>query len=113
MKIDFRPAGKFSKVLAGESVANDNKTVSRYFAYMKSSRNKSIQHPRVMRQVISETKRDWLVTDMEVFDSKTGRLIKSLKRTVDQDGNFITKLMTIMENGKKNLKTIEHIKNKV
>jgi len=110
MKIDFRPAGKFPQVLVGEATTNDNKTVNRYFAYMKSSRNKSIQHPRVMRQEIRETKRGWLVTDMEVFDSNTGRVIKSLKRTVDKDGNFVTKLMTLGLCGNKNFKTIEHLK---
>lgn len=108
MKIDFRPAAKFSEVLVGENVSRDAKTVDRYFAYQKPHKNIYIERPMVMRQTINETKRGWLVTDMEVYDSKTGRVVKSLKREVGENGSFVTKLMTLAKNGKKNTKTVEH-----
>lgn len=108
MKIDFRPVAKFSEVLVGENVSNDAKTVDRYFAYLKQGNNPYLQRPRVMKQTIEETSIGWLVTNMEVFDSKTGRVIKSLNRNVDEEGNFITKIMTLSNSGKKQEKTVEH-----
>ena len=108
MKIDFRPASKFAKVLVGETVAPNKKSVDRFFAYEKVSRNPYNDKIMVMRQTINETKRGWLVTDMEVFDSKSGRVVKSLKRNVEQDGSFETKLTFIDKSGNKQNRTFEH-----
>lgn len=109
MKIDFRPASKFAKVLVGETVAPNKKSVDRFFAYEKVSRNPYNDKIMVMRQTINETKRGWLVTDMEVFDSKTGKAVKTLRREVDDEGNFVTDLKFIDKKGKKQNKSISHL----
>lgn len=108
MKIDFRPANKFAKVLVGETQAPNKKSVDRFFVYEKLSKNPYNTKTMVMRQTISETKRGWLVTDMDVYDSKTGRVLKSLKRDVDENGNFNTELKYIDIYGKKQNKTVSH-----
>ena len=108
MKIDFKPSAKFAKVLVGETISSDKKSVDRFFAYEKSSRNPYNNKIRVMRQTLNETQRGWLVTDMEVYDSKTGRIIKTLKRNVDEEGKFNTQIVNVGVTGKKNLKQIEH-----
>ena len=108
MKIDFRPSAKFAKVLVGETISSDQKSVDRFFAYQKPSRNPYNSKIRVMRQTLNETQRGWLVTDMEVYDSRTGRIIKTLKRVVGDEGKFNTQIVNVGLTGKKNLKQIEH-----
>jgi len=107
MKIDFRPT-TFSRVLVGESGTLNKKVVDRLFVWEKPSKNPYNNKIMVMRQTISETKRGWLVTDMDVYDSKTGRVLKSLKRDVDENGNFNTELKYIDIYGKKQNKTVSH-----
>jgi len=108
MKIDFIPPKTFSRFLVGETVNPQKKIVDRFFAYEKPSRNVYKSQIRVMRQTIEDTPRGWLVTDMEVFDSKSGRVVKSLKRNVEQDGSFETKLTFIDKSGNKQNRTFEH-----
>ena len=55
MKIDFRPSAKFAKVLVGETISSDQKSVDRFFTYEKSSRNPFNNKIRVMRQTLNET----------------------------------------------------------
>ena len=108
MKIDFKHPACFSKVLVGETIAPNQKTIDRFFAWEKASKNPCNDKIMVMRQTINDTMRGWLVTDMEVYESRTGRLVKSLKRNIESDGSFKTKLVFIDKFGIKQNRTIEH-----
>lgn len=108
MKIDFNPVKTYSKVLVGETISPNKKVVDRFYVWEKQSRNPYNEKIMVMRQTINETKKGWLVTDMEVFDSKTGKAVKTLKREVDDEGNFVTHLKFIDKKGKKQTKSISH-----
>lgn len=89
MNIHFTPK-RFDTNLVAQYTDKSTGKLRRVFQYEQPSRNMHIDKTRVLIQDLAQKGKSWIVSDYEVYDTKSGKVVKSLKRDMTGEDSFVS-----------------------
>lgn len=89
MNIHFTPKS-FDTNLVAQFTDKSTGKLRRVFQYEQPSKNKHIDKTRILIQDLAQKGKSWIVSDYEVYDTKSGKVVKSLKRDMTGEDSFVS-----------------------